>query len=292
MSNVGRLPLPFSQAPESTEPAPAIAEVAFRTLTQSARIGDPILYRLTIPKIETGTQVNLPELIATSSFEALSNWIVLTDTESLFEAEIAVVFWETGTQLIPEFDVLLEMEDQSLSIPVVVNGLTIDSVLTESTSFQALLPPVYQQVIPSALFVAFFLTAALAAAILVLNHRSHTHRTYPPQAFDKMAALHAIRAVKHNYATTTRQMEAIGEILKRFISLAFRVNATGTTTHEFLALLQKETTLPRHRIDGLAEILAVVDLAKYADIHPDNTTVGFTTEAACHWISSVSGAVT
>ncbi|MGH7572222.1 MAG: hypothetical protein ACREMK_10305 [Gemmatimonadota bacterium] len=181
-----------------------------------------------------------------------------------------------GDIVLPAIDALVtDGRGDTLRVPVVSDTLEVASVLTPGDSLLADIKPLWER--PGLPWWIWLVAAALVLALAALWWRRR--RTPRPQPVPTLVgdpyreARERIEGLAEEPATPTGRIAAaagMGDALRSYLADGWGVAARERTTLELLSALPEPL---RGERPGLASVLAIVDLAKFARVAPDPGTV-------------------
>lgn len=182
-----------------------------------------------------------------------------------------------GDVVLPPIDALVtDGRGDTLRVPVVSDTLEVASVLAPGDTLLADIKPLWRT--PGLPWWIWLVLAALVLALAALWWRRRRRRADPrpmrPVAVDPYReARERILALGEEPAMPTGRVAAaagMGDALRSYLADAWGVAARERTTLELLSALPEPL---REERPGLASVLAIVDLAKFARVAPDSGAV-------------------
>ncbi len=178
-----------------------------------------------------------------------------------------------GDIVLPPIDALVtDGRGDTVRVPVVSDTLRVASVLAPGDTLLADIKPLWMA--PGLPWWIWLVVAALALAAAALWWRRRRRTAERPRArgmaFDPYReARERIESLSEEPSTPSGRIAAaagIGDALRSYLADAWQVAARERTTLELLAVFPEPLRTER---PGLARVLAIVDLAKFARLAPD-----------------------
>ena len=250
----------------------------------SVLIADQMRYGFRLSGVQTGTEIDLPDLgqALGDSVEIIDDWTLDTlklrnrRTELDLEGSIVVTSFDEGVYSLPDIAVRRVTPDGRADTLVFagktleVRSMPVDTVTYKPHDIKGQMryPLTFREVLPYLFAIQFVALIAILAAAIVMDRRKKKtgigQSTEPPY----IVALKKLDHYRGNKLWAPEKQKqfysGITDVLREYIAARFGIGAMEMTTAEIFGSLKDCKDIPQSVMDEARNLFVMSDLVKFA----------------------------